>query len=96
MNIIIISFSHIHINCILIFVRLVFTLISLCNLPSRPKQILIICLYDRFLVITGSMLKFVTEDDMEPAPSTDKDKDAVAVIMAIVITAAGAVLIRRL
>ena len=95
MNIIIISFSHIHINCILIFVRLVFTLISLCNLPLRPKQILIICLYDRFLVITGSMLKFVTEDDMEPAPSTDKDI-AVAVIMAIVITAAGAVLIRRL
>ena len=33
-------------NSISIFVRLVFTLISLCNLPLRPKQILIICLMD--------------------------------------------------
>ena len=62
---IIISCSHIWNNCILIFVRLVFTLISLYNSPSRPKQISIICLYDGFLVITGSMLKFVAKGDTE-------------------------------
>ena len=67
---IIMSCSRICINCILIFVKLVFTLISLCNLPLRPKQILIICLYDGFLVITGWMLKFVTKGDTEPKPST--------------------------
>ena len=52
--------------------RLVFTLISLCSFPLRPKQILIICIYDGFLVITGSMLKFVTKGDMEPSPSTSQ------------------------
>ena len=40
---------------------------------TPPPQIWIICLYDGFLVITGSMLKFVTKGDTEPAPSTSPE-----------------------